>query len=76
MMEVVNPCVWAQKFLGSSPPLKSKLLSLLTPCRTMRLLDQAVATRYRNHLLVVGVDPALQLDAELSTHFTALLKSS
>ena len=60
MMEVLNSCVKAQKFLRSFPPLESKLLSLLTPCRTMRLLDQVVATRCRNHLLVVDIDQARQ----------------
>ncbi len=60
MMEVLNPCLYVQKFLRSFPPLESELLSLLTPCRTMRLLDQIVATRCRTHLLVVGVDQARQ----------------
>ena len=55
MVELLDPGVQAQKFLSTFPSLESLLLSLLTPCGTMRLFD-IVAAGCRDHLLVVDVD--------------------
>jgi len=57
-MKVVDSSVQGQDLLRSFSPLESLLLSFLTPCRTMRLLDQGVTARCRNHLLVVDIDKA------------------
>ena len=61
MVKVLDPGVQAQKFLRSFPPPESKLLPFLTPCGTVGLLDQVVATRCGNYLLVVDVDQAWDL---------------
>ena len=61
MVEVLDPGVQAQKFLSTFPPSEALLLSLLTPCGTMRLFNQIVAARRGNHLLVIGVDQARKL---------------
>jgi len=55
MVKVFDPGLQVQKRLRSFPPLESKLLSLLTPCKTVGLLDQVVATGRGDHLLMVDV---------------------
>jgi hypothetical protein len=55
MVEILDPSVQAEKRLRPFPPLKSKLLSLLTSCGTVRLFNQIVAARRGNHLLVIDV---------------------
>ena len=45
----------AEEFLRAFPPPESLLLSLLTPRGTVGLLDDVVAARRRNHLLVIDV---------------------
>ena len=61
MVEVFNPSVQAQKFLGPFPPFESNLLPLLTPCGTVRLLNHVVTARCTDHLLVVDVDQPREL---------------
>lgn len=61
MVEILNLGVEAQKFLRSFPPPESKLLPFLTSCRTVRLLDHAVAARYGGHVLVIAVSQTWNL---------------
>ena len=60
MVEVLDSRVQAQKFLSAFSSFEPKLLSLLTPCRTVGLLDQVITARRGDHLLVVDVDQARQ----------------
>ena len=53
MVEVLDAGVQAQKFLRAFPPPESLLLSLLTPCGTMGLLDDIVAASRGDHWLMV-----------------------
>jgi len=55
MVEVLDSCLQAQKFLCTFSPLQSLLTSLLTPCRTMGLFNQLVTAGCGEHLLVVDV---------------------
>ncbi len=58
MVKVANPSVQVEEFLRSLLPLESLLLSFLTPCRPVRLLNDVVALGCGDHLLVVDVDQA------------------
>ena len=60
-MKVLDPGVQAQKFLSAFSSFEAPLTSLLTPCGTVGLLDQVVATRCGNHLLVVDIDQTWEL---------------
>jgi hypothetical protein len=51
MVEILDSGVQTQKFLCSFLPLKSVLLTSLTPCGTVRLLDDIVAAPRGDHLL-------------------------
>ena len=55
MVKIFDSGVQVQKFLCTSSPFKSLLLSLLTSCETVRLLDHVVTARCGDHLLVVDV---------------------
>jgi len=56
MVEVLDSCVQAQKFLSAFSPLESLLMSLLVPCRTLGLSNDVVTPGCRNYLLVINVD--------------------
>ena len=58
MVKVLDPGMQAQEFLSAFAPPESLLISLLTPCRTVGLLDQVVTSGSRDHLLVVDLDEA------------------
>ena len=58
MVKVLDSGVQPQKFLRSSFPLETKLVSLLTLCGAMRLLNQVVAACTTDHLLVGDIDQA------------------
>ena len=55
VVEVLKTGMQAEKFLRAFSPLESLLLSLLTPCGTVGLLDQVVTSGCRDHLLVVNM---------------------
>ncbi len=55
-MEVVDPGMQAEKRLRSLPPFEALLLSFLTPCSTVGLLNHVVAARGGDHLLMVDLD--------------------
>jgi len=61
MVKVSNFGVQVEEFLRSFPPLESLLLSFLTPCRSVRLLNDVVALGCGDHLLVVDVSQARDL---------------
>jgi len=61
MVEVPDPGMQAQKRLRSFPSLESKLLFLLVPCGTVRLLDDIIAAGRPDHLLIVDADQARNL---------------
>ncbi|GGN42921.1 hypothetical protein GCM10010842_29860 [Deinococcus daejeonensis] len=57
-VKVRDSGVQGQKFLRSPPSFEAQLVSLLLPCRAMRLLHQVVPARGGPHLNVLhGVDP-------------------
>ena len=56
MVEILDSRVQAQKFLCTFPPLESLLLTFLTPCGTVGLLNQVITAGCGNHLLVVDID--------------------
>ena len=58
MVKILDSGVQAEKRLCPFPPLESKLLSLLTPCRSMRLFDHVVTARRGDDLLVVNFSQA------------------
>ena len=60
-MKVFNSGVQAQEFLSAFPPPESLLLAFLTPCGTVRLLNQIVTSDSRDHLLMVDIDQARNL---------------
>ncbi len=60
-MEIAEPGVQAQEFLSAFPPFESLLLSLLSPCGAMFLLDDVVAAGRRNHLLMVDLSQPREL---------------
>ena len=60
-MKVFNSGVQAQEFLSAFPPPESMLLAFLTPCGTVRLLNQIVTSDSRDHLLMVDIDQARNL---------------
>ncbi|WP_211248937.1 hypothetical protein, partial [Deinococcus frigens] len=53
MVDVLDSGVQPQKFLRSFFSFESLLLSFLTPCRSVRLLNDIVAASRGNHLLMV-----------------------
>ena len=55
VVEVLETGMQAEEFLRAFLPLESLLLSLLTSCGTVGLLDDVVAARRGNHLLVIDV---------------------
>ena len=61
MVEVGHSGVQAQKFLSAFSSFEALLTSLLTPCRTVGLLDQVITTRCGNHLLMVDIDQTWDL---------------
>ena len=61
MVEVSHSGVQTQEFLSAFPSPESLLTSLLTPCRTVGLLDQVITTRCGNHLLMVDIDQTWDL---------------
>ena len=61
LVKVVDSGVQVQEFLRTLSPLESLLLSLLTPCGTVGLLDQVITSGSRDHLLVVDIDEARNL---------------
>ncbi len=60
-MEVSNPGVEAQEFLSAFPPLESLLLSFLSSCRAMFLLNDVVTACCGDHLLVIDVSQTWDL---------------
>ena len=54
MVEVLETGLQAETFLRAFPPLESLLLSFLTPCRTVRLLNDVVAAGRPDDLLMVN----------------------
>ncbi len=50
MVKIGDPGMQAQEFLRSFFPLEVQLLSLLTPCGTVRLFNQVVAPGRRDDL--------------------------
>ena len=60
-MKIGYSGVQLKKSLRPPDLTKTKLLSLLTSCGTVRLFDQVVAACRGNHLLVVDIDEALDL---------------
>ena len=60
-MEVLETGMQAEKFLRAFPPFQSLLLSLLTPCGTVRLLHEVVATCCGDHRLVIDIDKTRDL---------------
>ena len=60
MVKIFGSGVQVQKFLCTFSPFKSLLVSLLTSCETVRLLDHMVTARCGDHLLVVDVVKATQ----------------
>ena len=56
MVKVADSGVQVEEFLRLFLPLESLLLSFLTPCRPVRLLNDVVAPDCGDHLLVVDVD--------------------
>jgi len=61
MMEVGDPGVKAQEFLSAFPSFEALPTSLLTPCKTVRLLNHSVATRRGDDVLMVDVDQTGEL---------------
>jgi hypothetical protein len=61
MVEVGDPRVQAQEFLGAFPPFESLLTSLLSPCGSMFLLNEVIAAGRGDHLLVVDIRQARDL---------------
>ncbi len=55
MVKILDSSVQAEKFLDTLPPFESLLLSLPMSCRTVRLFNDVVAARGRNHLLMVNM---------------------
>jgi len=55
VVKVLETSMQAEEFLRAFLSLEPLLLSLLTPCGTVGLLNNVVAARRRNHLLVVDV---------------------
>ena len=51
MVEILDSCVQAQKFLCTFPPLEFLLMSLLTRCRTVGVFNQVIAAGCGQHLL-------------------------
>ena len=60
-MEILNSGVQTQKFLSAFSPPKSLLLSFLTPCGAMRLLNHVVTAGSGDHLLMVDALQARDL---------------
>ena len=58
MVKILDLGVQAEKFLSAFPPLESLLILILTPCRTVGLLNQVITAGCGDHLLVVDVDQA------------------
>ena len=58
MVEVLDSGVQVEEFLRSSSPLERLLLTFLTPCGTVGLLNHIVAANRGDHLLVVNVNQA------------------
>ena len=54
-MEVSDPGVETQEFLSAFPPLEPLLLSFLSSCGSVGLLNDVVAVCCGDHLLVVDV---------------------
>ena len=61
VVEIGHSGVQVEKRLRSFPPLESELLSLLTPCGTVGLLQDVVTARCGNHLLVIDALQARKL---------------
>ena len=55
-MEDGDSGVQTQELLSASPPLEPLLLSLLSPCGSVFLLNDVVTPGYGDHLLVIDVD--------------------
>ena len=61
MVEVGDPGVQTQELLSAFPLSEPLLNSLLSPCRSVFLLNNIVATCRGDHLLVVDVSQARDL---------------
>jgi len=61
VVKVLDPGMQAQEFFGSFPPLESKLLPILMPCRSVGLLNNIVAAGRPDHLLMVNAIQAGQV---------------
>lgn len=55
MVKILDSRVQAEQRLRPFPLLESKLLSLLTSCETVRVLNDVDAARGGNHLLVINM---------------------
>ena len=60
-MEVGDPGVQAQELLSAFPPPESLLLSFLSPCGSMFLLNDVVAAGRGDDVLVVNISQARDL---------------
>ena len=60
-MEVLDPGMQAEEFLGSFLPPKALLLPLLTSCSTMGLFNHVITARATDHLLVVDMNQVWEL---------------
>jgi len=58
MVKVADSSVQIQNFLRSFLPLEFLLVSFLTPCRSVRLLNDVVAPACGDHQQVIDVDQA------------------
>ena len=56
VVEVGDPGVQTQKFLRAFPSFEPLLLSFLSPCGSVFLLNDVVAPGCRDHLLMVDIN--------------------
>jgi hypothetical protein len=61
MMKVGDPGVETREFLSAFPPLEPLLLSFLSSCGSVFLLNDVVTPGRGDHLLVVDIDQARHL---------------
>ena len=61
MVKIGHPGVQTSAFLSASPTSEPLLTSLLSPCRSMFLLNQSIAACCGDHLLVVDMNEARDL---------------
>jgi len=61
MVEVGEPRVQVQEFLGAFPPFEALLTSFLSSCRSVFLLNEVVAAGSGDYLLVVDICQARDL---------------